>query len=63
MSVRQYAWRGTLKYHPLHVRGLTSQEGHCLVGSLTGVVASKRITEASQGSLSADGNRAESALA
>ena len=32
-------------------------------GSLTGVVASKRVTEASQGPLSTNGNRAESALA
>ena len=32
--------------------------GHCLVGSLTGVVASKRVTEASKGSLSTLGNRA-----
>ena len=30
----------------------------CLVGSLTGVVASKRVTEASKGSLSTLGNRA-----
>ena len=37
--------------------------GHCLVGSLTGVVASKSVTEASQGALSTDGNRAESAMA
>ena len=33
------------------------------MGSLTGVVASKRVTEASQGALSADGNRARSAMA
>ena len=33
-------------------------EGHCVVGSLTGVVASKRVTEASKGSLSTLGNRA-----
>ena len=52
-----------LKYHPLLARGLTSKEGHRLVGSLTGVVASKRVTEASQGPLSADGNRAKSAVA
>ena len=32
--------------------------GHCVVGSLTGVVASKRVTEASKGSLSTLGNRA-----
>ena len=34
-----------------------------MVGSLTGVVASKSVTEASQGSLSMDGNHAESAMA
>ena len=33
-------------------------EGQCLVGSLTGVVASKRVTEASKGTLSTLGNRA-----
>ena len=37
--------------------------GHRLVGSLTGVVASKSVTEASQGALSTNGNRAESAIA
>ena len=37
--------------------------GHRLAGSLTGVVASKRVTEASKGPLSAFGNRAESAMA
>ena len=37
--------------------------GHRLAGSLTGVVASKRVTEASQGPLGANGNRAASALA
>ena len=31
--------------------------GHRLVGSLTGVVASKSVTEASQGTLNTDGNR------
>ena len=31
--------------------------GHCQVGSLTGAVASKRVTEAPKGSLSADRNR------
>ena len=34
-----------------------------MVGSLTGVVASKRVTEASKGSLSTLGNRALSAIA
>ena len=51
-----------LKYHPLIIWDLTSKEGHRLVGSLTGVVASKSVTEASQGSLSTDGNRAKSIL-
>ncbi len=37
--------------------------GHCLVGSLTGVVASKRVTEAFKGTLSTLGNRAQSAIA
>ena len=31
--------------------------GHCLVGSLTGVVASKNVTEASKGALTPIGNR------
>ena len=37
--------------------------GHCVVGSLTGVVASKRVTEAFKGTLSTLGNRAQSAMA
>ena len=37
--------------------------GRCLAGSLTGVVASKSVTEASQGSLKAIGNRLESVMA
>ena len=32
--------------------------GHCQVGSLTGAVASERVTEALKGSLSTVGNRA-----
>ena len=52
-----------LKYHPSVVWDLTLKKGHRLVGSLTGVVASKSVTEASQGPLSADGNRAKSAVA
>ena len=31
--------------------------GHCLVGSLTGGVASKSVTEASKGALTTIGNR------
>ena len=34
--------------------------GQCQMGSLTGAVASKRVTEAFKGRLSADGNRAMS---
>ena len=34
--------------------------GQCQMGSLTGAVASKRVTEAYKGWLSADGNRAMS---
>ena len=37
--------------------------GHCLAGSLTGVVASKRVTEASKGALRPIGNRPESVMA
>ena len=53
----------TLKYHPLLTWKLTTEVGHRLVGSLTGVVASKRVTEASQGALRTNGNRAKSVLA
>ena len=51
-----------LKYHPLVIWNLTPYGRHRLVGSLTGVVASKRVTEASQGALSTNGNRAQSIL-
>ena len=37
--------------------------GHCMVGSLTGVVASKSVTEASKGALRPIGNRPQSAMA
>ena len=47
-----------LKYHPSAGWALTRYRGHRLAGSLTGVVASKRVTEASQGPLSTNGNRA-----
>ena len=56
-----------VKYHPSLVLGLTSsvnpEGGRCLVGSLTGAVASQIVTEASKGPLRADGNRPWSALA
>ncbi len=37
--------------------------GQCLVGSLTGVVASKSVTEASKGALRSIGNRPQSVMA
>ena len=37
--------------------------GHRVVGSLTGVVASKSVTEASQGTLALLGNQRSSAMA
>ena len=47
-----------LKYGPSAVWFLTRVLcGHCLAGSLTGVVASKRVTEASKGTLGPFGNR------
>ena len=57
----------SLKYHPSHDRPLTSirypDQGQCLPGSFTGVVASQRVTEAPKGSLSLVGNQAASARA
>ena len=53
----------TLKYGPALARALTPSGGHRVVGSLTGAVASKSVTEASQGALSTDGNRAARAMA
>ena len=50
-------------YHPCDIGILTKcrdpVRGQCQVGSLTGAVASQRVTEAPKGSLSADGNRAK----
>ena len=51
----------TLKYHPGCFGCLTQvrhpDRGHCLVGSLTGAVASQRVTEAREGSLRLIGNQ------
>ena len=51
----------TLKYHPCYLRNLTAvrdpDPGHCLVGSLTGAVASQIVTEARDGSLRLIGNQ------
>ena len=53
-----------LGYHSLCTGILTCTRdpggGQCQVGSLTGAVASQRVTEAYKGQLSADGNRAVS---
>ncbi len=57
----------TLKYHPYLTGTLTCScnpgEGHCLAGSLTGAVASQKVTEASKGLLRLDGNQLLSAKA
>ena len=57
----------TLKYHPSLTGILTCDPyrvgGQCLVGSLTGAVASQIVTEAYEGSLRPDGNRSQSANA
>ena len=51
----------TLKYHPCSFDVLTYAGkpggGHCLVGSLTGAVASQNVTEASKGLLRLIGNQ------
>ena len=50
-----------LKYHSDRIGLLTSDpdrvQGQCLVGSLTGAVASQNVTEAPKGSLSLVGNQ------
>jgi len=57
----------TLKYHPSRIEALTQARypgrGQCQVGSLTGAVASQRVTEAPKGSLSLVGHQASSAKA
>jgi hypothetical protein len=55
----------TLKYHPEYVLVLTPIPvnpggGHCQLGSLTGAVSSKRVTEEPNGTLSLVGNQASS---
>ena len=56
-----------LKYQPGVIEVLTLARypgrGPCMVGSLTGAVSSQRVTEECEGTLSAVGNRAESAMA
>ena len=56
-----------MKNHPDNFGNLTCTRepggGHCLVGSLTGAVASQKVTEAREGSLSLIGNQAQSVMA
>ncbi len=57
----------TLKYHPLGFGHLTAARypgpGPCMVGSLTGAVASQRVTEARDGGLKLVGNQLLSVMA
>ena len=57
----------TLGYHSCLIEVLTCfhelGEGECQVGSLTGAVASQRVTEAPKGTLRMDGNHSQSAKA
>ena len=56
-----------LGYHPCSTGLLTCSRdpagGQCLVGSLTGAVASERVSEALKGPLSPVGNRVSSVIA
>ena len=56
-----------LGYHPCDAGFLTSPRepgmGQCQVGSLTGAVASERVSEALKGSLRMVGNHSQSAKA
>ena len=56
-----------LEYHPVFAGILTlcrnPGSGHCQAGSLTGAVASQRVTEALKGSLRMVGNHSQSVKA
>ena len=56
-----------LGYHPCGIGFLTIRRnpavGQCQAGSLTGAVASERVSEALKGSLKMDGNHPKSAKA
>ena len=55
----------TVKYHSSTSVLLTCEQawGQCLVGSLTGAVASQKVTEAREGSLRLVGNQSSSVMA
>ena len=65
--VTPVAMESLLGYHPCSTGFLTSSRdpagGQCQVGSLTGAVASERVSEALKGSLRMDGNHSKSAKA
>ena len=63
--VTPVAMEPLLGYHPCSIGFLTSRRdpavGQCQTGSLTGAVASERVSEAPKGSLRMDGNHSKSA--
>ena len=65
--VTPVAMEPLLGYHPCSIGFLTSRRdpavGQCQAGSLTGAVASERVSEAPKGSLRMDGNHSKSAKA
>ena len=65
--VTPVAMEPTLGYHPCCIGFLTCirnpDGGQCQVGSLTGAVASERVSEALKGSLRMVGNHSQSAKA
>ena len=65
-AVTLVAVEPTVKYHPSRVLSLTVRRDPAseqrLVGSLTGAVASQKVTEAPKGPLRLDGNQPSSAL-
>ena len=65
--VASAAYESLLGYHPYDAGLLTKDHylvrGQCLPGSLTGAVASERVSEALKGSLRMDGNHSKSVKA
>ena len=65
--VASVAMESPLGYHSDSIGSLTRSrnpgEGHCQMGSLTGAVASQRVTEAPKGSLRLVGNQSTSVKA
>ena len=61
------SYESLLGYHPCSIGFLTSRRypvvGQCQAGSLTGAVASERVSEALKGSLRMVGNHSQSAKA